>query len=87
MANRGYGRGRTIPNNLNEQLAIQDAMARPLAGKALKNVPMTDVRWLGLEGWVKMQQVYNFADGTSTTIHYVLNQLLMLMDDFKFVFP
>jgi len=79
--------GKYIPNNLNEQLAIQDAMARPLAGKALKNVPMTDVRWLGLEGWVKMQQVYNFADGTSTTIHYVLNQLLMLMDDFKFVFP
>ncbi len=48
---------------------------------------MTDERWLASEGWVKMQQTFTFYDNSSTTIHYVLNETLKLIDDFKFVFP
>ena len=87
LANRGQSSsGRRTPNNLKEKLAMEQAMSNPLAGKQL-SVKMTDPRWLGSEGWVKMQQTFTFFDGTSTTIHYVLNKSLGLIDDFKFVFP
>ena len=61
-------------------------MSNPLAGKQLP-VKMTDARWLGTEGWVKMQQTFEFYNGSKTTIHYVMNDALQLVDDFKFVYP
>ena len=87
LANRGKSAtGRRKPYNLKEKLAMEQTMSEPLAGKRLP-VNMTDSRWMGTEGWIKMQRTFNFYDGSSTTIHYVLNQEMHLIDDFKFVFP
>ena len=87
MANRGQSStGRRTPNNLNEQLAMKQSISNPLAGETLP-IKMTDARWLGSEGWVKMQQTFTYANGSNSTIHYVLNDALSLIDDFKFVFP
>ena len=86
-ANRGQSStGRRTPYNLQEKLAMEQAMSNPLAGKQLP-VKMTDARWLGTEGWVKMQQTFEFYNGSKTTIHYVMNDALQLVDDFKFVYP
>ncbi len=78
--------GRRKPYNLKEKLAMEQTMSEPLAGKRLP-VNMTDSRWMGTEGWIKMQRTFNFYDGSNTTIHYVLNQERHLIDDFNFVFP
>ena len=59
-------------------------MSNPLDGIELTDVSMRDERWLGTNGWVKMQQQYEFFDGTKATIHYVKNDQWMLVDDFKF---
>ena len=87
LANRGQSStGRRIPLNLNEQLAMEQAMSNPLDGESLP-IKMTDFRWSSSEGWIKMQQTFYFYDGTHSTIHYVVNDKLFLMDDFKFIFP
>lgn len=87
LANRGQSStGRRIPLNLNEQLAMEQAMSSPLDGEPLP-IKMTDFRWSSSEGWIKMQQTFYFYDGTHSTIHYVVNDKLFLMDDFKFIFP
>ena len=78
--------GRRTPNNLNEELAMRQAQTNPLDGKVIMS-DLKDPRWLSSDGWVKMQQTFNFYDGTKATIHYVINHTLKLIDDFKFVFP
>ncbi|WP_344108447.1 hypothetical protein [Kribbella alba] len=40
---------------------------------------MTDPRWPGSDGWVKMTQNVN-----GTEIHYVMNRGTGQVDDFKF---
>jgi len=88
LAGRGNSGGRTTPNNLNEQLAMQEVMSDPLRGSTkIMDRPLSDPRWLGSEGWVKKQRVFHFSDGTHTTIHFNFNEVLHLVDDFKFVFP
>lgn len=42
-------------------------------------VVMTDKRWPGTEGWVKMSQNINGIE-----IHYVRNKKTGAVDDFKF---
>lgn len=84
MANRG-STGRTEPENLVEQLAMEQVKSDLLNGaKALKNITLRDKRWLSSDGWVKMQSVIR-SGSHQTTIHYVYNQSLNLVDDFKFV--
>ena len=57
--------GRTVPNTLNEQMAMHQVMSNPLEGAVdmsqLKNHPviMSDSRWLASEGWVKMSNNVN----------------------------
>ena len=69
LANRGQSStGRRIPLNLNEQLAMEQAMSNPLDGESLP-IKMTDFRWSSSEGWIKMQQTFYFYDGTHSTIH------------------
>ncbi len=70
--------GRTVAKNLKEQLAMEQAMANPSMGRQLE-VPMTDPRWLGSDGWVKMAQNVNDVE-----IHYVFNTITRMFDDFKF---
>ena len=87
MANRGVSStGRRVPYNLQEKLAMEQTVSRPLEGTKI-NIQLMDSRWSSCDGWVKMQQTFNFYDGSSTTIHYVLNKILLLVDDFKFVYP
>jgi RHS repeat-associated protein len=69
--------GRTVPNDLKEQLAMEQAMSNPAAGRQI-NVPMTDPLWPANEGWVKMAQNVNGVE-----IHYVMNTIGEV-DDFKF---
>ena len=77
--------GRTVPNALNEQMAMHQVMSNPLEGAVdmsqLKNHPVTmsDSRWLASEGWVKMS---NNVKGVE--IHFVYNKITGVFDDFKF---
>ena len=83
VAGRG-STGRTIPNTLNEQMAMQQVMSNPLEGATKLPFEMSDPRWPASEGWVKMQVVIKNADKTQTTIHYVYNEITGAFDDFKF---
>lgn len=76
--------GRTIPNTLNEQMAMHQVQSNPLEGATKVPLTMTDPRWPESEGWVKMQSVVQYADGTKTTIHFVYNETTGAFDDFKF---
>ena len=76
--------GRTVPNTLNEQMAMNQVQSNPLEGATKVPLEMTDPRWPASEGWVKMQSVVQNADGTKTTIHYVYNEITGAFDDFKF---
>jgi hypothetical protein len=71
--------GRTVPANLAEQLAMEEAMSNPGAGRALQNITMNDARWPTADGWVKMRQNINGVE-----IHYVRNTRTGAVDDFKF---
>ena len=71
--------GRTEPQNLHEQLALEQTMLNPRAGSVVPmKDPMGDSRWPWRQGWVKMEQKH---DGV--TIHYVRNIVTGDVDDFK----
>ncbi|WP_430538440.1 DUF637 domain-containing protein [Burkholderia gladioli] len=70
--------GRAVPNNLQEQLALQQAMSNPAAG-VQSPIPLGDSRWPAADGWVKMPQNVNGVE-----IHYVRNVNSGAVDDFKF---
>lgn len=76
--------GRTVPNTLNEQMAMNQVQSNPLEGATKLPMEMGDKRWPASEGWIKMQSVVQNADGTKTTIHYVYNEITGAFDDFKF---
>ena len=72
--------GRTEAANLTEQLAMDQARANPTAGAAVPlKKGMTDARWPGSQGWVKMRQNINGVE-----IHYVRNVNTGAVADFKF---
>ena len=75
--------GRTVPRNLNEQLAMEQVKSNPSAGQPLTNFALNDPRWPATEGWVKMQQLFKTSQG-QINIHYVYNEILNVFDDFKF---
>ena len=77
---------REIKYNLKEKLAMEQAISSPMSGEKL-SIRLLDSRWSSAEGWIKMQQVFEFYDGSKTTIHYLVNEGLQLLDDVKFVFP
>jgi len=78
-------KGTTLARNLREQLAIEQAAANPAAGSQLR-LNMTDPRWPGSQGWVKMQQVIE-PGGAPINVHYLRNTVSGLIDDFKIVLP
>lgn len=84
LANRGHSKGRRTPNNLNEQLSMKQIQSDPLSGATRIPINLKDTRWPTSEGWVKMQNTVTHSSGT-TTIHFVYNPRLNLVDDFKFV--
>jgi RHS repeat-associated protein len=72
--------GRTAPKNLKEKLAMEQAKSNPKAGMAVPlKKGMTDPRWPGSQGWVKMSQNVNGVE-----VHYVRNTKTGAVADFKF---
>ena len=84
IANRGHSVGRVVPNNLNEQIAMKQIQLNPLVGAEKLPINIRDNRWNASEGWVKMQNIVTLSDGTKINIHFVYNEMLNLVDDFKF---
>ncbi|KAK1183177.1 polymorphic toxin-type HINT domain-containing protein [Streptomyces sp. NBS 14/10] len=77
--------GRTAPNSLNEQLAMETVMANPMAGRVIPlKKGMTDPRWMGSDGWVKMTRRVNMGAEGDVEIHYVMNTITGHVDDYKF---
>jgi RHS repeat-associated protein len=70
--------GRTVPANLKEQLAMQQAKSNPAAGEPVP-LKMNDPRWPDSQGWVKMRQNVNGVE-----VHYNLNTKTGEVADFKF---
>jgi hypothetical protein len=78
-------KGTSLPRNLREQLAIEQAAASPTAGTELP-INMTDPRWPGTQGWEKWQQVIK-PGGDPITVHYLYSPVTKQIDDFKIVLP
>ncbi len=76
--------GRTIPKNLNEQMAMHQVQSNPLENATKLKLQMNDPRWPASDGWVKMQSIVRHADETKTIIHFLYNQITGAFDDFKF---
>ena len=78
----GIGRSNmatTEPRNLKKKLAMESVLKDPLSGAKQLRIPMTDKRWPGELGWVKMAKNVNGVE-----IHYVYNKNTQQFDDFKF---
>ena len=71
--------GRTEPNNLKEQLAMQEVRSNPLYNATQLNISLNDPRWPASDGWVKMARNVNNIE-----IHFVFNIKYNIFDDFKF---
>ncbi|MCC2226148.1 MULTISPECIES: hypothetical protein [Roseburia] len=76
--------GRTIPNNLEEQMAMHQVRSDPLEGATELPIKLNDTRGKSSDGWIKMESVVKIADGNKITIHYVYNKVTGTFDDFKF---
>ncbi|MBB5649197.1 RHS repeat domain-containing protein, partial [Pedobacter cryoconitis] len=75
--------GRTVANNLVEQMAMKDALKNPQLGRRLME-GMKDSRW---PGWTKMEYKVKTAEGVRAIVHYLAkweNGVLKAVDDFKF---
>ncbi|TQL39442.1 hypothetical protein FB564_4696 [Salinispora arenicola] len=60
---------------------MRSAMSNPTGGNIVPlKKGMTDPRWMGSDGWVKMAQRVNGIE-----IHYVRNTITGQVDDYKFV--
>lgn len=76
--------GRTMPNNLNEQMAMRQVRSNPLDGATELPFVMKDTRWKANEGWVKMENNIYYSNDSHTSIHFVYNKITGAFDDFKF---
>ena len=77
--------GRTEAANLHEQLAMKQVISNPLyEAKELTNIRMNDLRWHANDGWVKMERIIKFSDGTKVVIHFLYNTITKIFDNFKF---
>jgi len=79
-------KGTTLPRNLREQLAVEEAMSRPQAGVSPRGLTLKDARWPAEEGWIKMQQIVK-PGGGEINVHYVWNRINGAVDDFKIIMP
>lgn len=61
---------RTLPNNLTEQLFMQQVKANPGAGKIAMN-SLNDPKYPASESWKKLRQVFTTYAGNKIVIHYV----------------
>jgi len=75
--------GRTVANNLNEQLAMKQVLSNPLQGARRVDIEMNDTRWLKDNGWVKMENVIRTPE-KNITVHFNYNTKTGEFADFKF---
>jgi len=80
----GNSTGRTTPNNLNEQFAMEQVRSAPLDGARQVPIQLNDARWPSSQGWVKMENVVRLTDG-NVTVHFNYNTVTGAFADFKFV--
>jgi hypothetical protein len=73
--------GRTEPRNLDEQIAMKDAIEGAANGKVLSRVTLKDSRWPAKDGWVKMRY---YHESTKIVIHYIRNTKTGQSTDFKY---
>jgi RHS repeat-associated protein len=74
-------KGTTLPRNLKEQLAAEQAKMDPTAGfEIIIKGGMKDSRWPGSDGWVKMEQRVN-----DVTVHYNYNTMSGAVTDVKII--
>lgn len=76
VAGKGTSKYGRQPANLNEQLAIEEAMTNPIKGTNLDL--KGDPRWPASEGWTKRAQNINGVE-----VHYQYNPKTGQIDDFK----
>ncbi|PLR80095.1 hypothetical protein CVD25_23095 [Bacillus canaveralius] len=64
---------------------MKQVLSNPLAGarEVVSRSKMKDKRWLGSEGWVKMQRIVKTSKG-NINIHFNYNTRTRKYDDFKF---
>jgi len=75
--------GRTVANNLIEQMAMKNIMENPQLGRRIIE-NLADARW---QGWTKMEYVVKSANGQKAVVHYVakiVDGVIEAIDDFKF---
>ena len=84
------GKGNTgrQPENLNEQLTMEEIMSDPLKGEHIENLKLKDKRWKFDDGWEKWKYRREglFNKPSEVEIHYLLKfkkNKLIEMDDFK----
>ena len=64
--------GRTVPDSLKEQLAMEQVQSDPLNGARQVPKQLNDARWSSTDGWVKMENVVRTFD-SNITIHFNYN--------------
>ena len=65
-------------------MTMYQVQSNPLEGASELPFNMSDARWPKSDGWVKMQSIQNFSDGSNVTIHFNYNKITGAFDDFKF---
>lgn len=75
--------GRTTPNNLNEQLAMDQVKSNPMDGAKQVPIKLNDSRWPSSDGWVKMENAVKTSNG-NVTVHFNYNTKTGAFADFKF---
>ena len=73
-------RFRRIPNNLAEELALDEA-THGAGNRIMENKVLGDPRYSGMEKW---QHVHVQPDGTKIVIHFVVDPQTRVRLDFKF---
>lgn len=80
-------KGSRLPQNLREQLAVEEALSDPLAGQKLFRITMSDPRFPADQGWIKMQKVVNTGanGGDTINVHYLYNEITGEIADAKII--
>ncbi|WP_253291373.1 hypothetical protein [Virgibacillus proomii] len=65
---------------------MKSVLSNPLKGakEILPSKKMTDKRWPGKKGWVKMQRTFKVKGSKTITIHFNYNKKTKKFDDFKY---
>lgn len=65
---------------------MKSVLSNPLKGakEILPSKKLTDKRWSGKKGWVKMQRTFKVKGSKTITIHFNYNKKTKKFNDFKY---